>query len=396
MVEIRVGTVAGEYMESVVVLEWLVKPGDTVAAGQPVVVVETAKSATEMESPAAGVLEAVHAEAGAEVATGGLLGTIRGEATAPASAGREAARIRVSPAARRAARARGIDLASVKPTSPSGRIKLRDLGAASAALSTAATAPTAATLAARVKPGGAGAPIVLLHGFAGDSSAWGPLLARLRTGATTIAIDLPGHGDSPLDSPAGLEAIAAAVASHLRAAGIAEAHLVGHSLGGAVAIALAAGGHLRARSLALLAPAGLGARVNTDCIEALATVSRSEALAAWLRELVADASLIDRDFLALAMQARSRPGLLAAQQAIASHLFSQGTQLFDCRPMLARIEAPVKIVWGLADRIIPWRQAMGLSGREALHLLPGVGHLPHLEAIAMTARLIDEGVRSAG
>jgi pimeloyl-ACP methyl ester carboxylesterase/dethiobiotin synthetase len=376
----------------------MLEPGDRVAAGQPVVVVETAKSATEIEAPAAGVLEAVHAEVGAEVGTGGLLGMIRaqGETAAPrveAPVSVAAGRIRVSPAARRAARVRGIDLATLKPTSPSGRIKLRDLGIAAG--QTAAAAP----LAARVKPGGAGAPVVLLHGFAGDSSAWGPMLARLRSGATTIAIDLPGHGQSPLDwpldSPTGPEALARAVAAHLRAAGIGEAHLVGHSLGGAVAMALAAGGQLRTRSLALLAPAGLGAQVDTDCIDGLVRATRAEALAAWLRELVADAALIDRDFLAMAMQARSRPGLLAAQRAIASNLFAQRTQLFDCRPMLARIDAPVKIVWGLADRIIPWQHAMGLSGREALHLLPGVGHLPHLEASAMSARLVDELVRSA-
>ncbi len=43
-------------VEEIVVLEWLVADGDRVTAGQPVVVVETEKTQTELEAPADGML----------------------------------------------------------------------------------------------------------------------------------------------------------------------------------------------------------------------------------------------------------------------------------------------------------------------------------------------------
>ena len=54
--EFRLSGAAGEYMESATVVEWLARPGDAVRAGQPLAVVETAKAATELPSPADGTL----------------------------------------------------------------------------------------------------------------------------------------------------------------------------------------------------------------------------------------------------------------------------------------------------------------------------------------------------
>ncbi len=43
-------------VEEVVVLEWLCRDGDSVAAGEPIVLLETEKTQTEIEAPATGVL----------------------------------------------------------------------------------------------------------------------------------------------------------------------------------------------------------------------------------------------------------------------------------------------------------------------------------------------------
>jgi pyruvate dehydrogenase E2 component (dihydrolipoamide acetyltransferase) len=80
---------------------------------------------------------------------------------------------------------------------------------------------------------------------------------------------------------------------------------------------------------------------------------------------------------------------------VAATLFPDGTQAFGVRDAFARISVPTKLVIGADDRIIPSRQAGALPGRVAVHLFPGIGHMPHFEAREDVARLLAELVRSA-
>jgi pimeloyl-ACP methyl ester carboxylesterase len=105
--------------------------------------------------------------------------------------------------------------------------------------------------------GGAGEPLVLIHGIGSFFQVWEPVLPALEAEREVIAIDLPGFGASAvLDG--GREphpvALAAAVAAFLDGLGIADAHIAGNSLGGWVALELAKLG--RARSVCALSPAG--------------------------------------------------------------------------------------------------------------------------------------------
>jgi pimeloyl-ACP methyl ester carboxylesterase len=43
---------------------------------------------------------------------------------------------------------------------------------------------------------GAGTPVVLLHGLTFDRAAWAPIVRKLGEGVRTVAIDLPGHGET--------------------------------------------------------------------------------------------------------------------------------------------------------------------------------------------------------
>jgi 2-oxoglutarate dehydrogenase E2 component (dihydrolipoamide succinyltransferase) len=75
MTEILVPTL-GESVSTATVAKWMKKAGDTVAADEPLVELETDKVTVEVNAPAAGVLEAIAADEGAEVEPGALLGTI--------------------------------------------------------------------------------------------------------------------------------------------------------------------------------------------------------------------------------------------------------------------------------------------------------------------------------
>ena len=153
--EFRLSGAAGEYMESATVVEWLARPGDAVRAGQPLAVVETAKAATELPSPADGTLLRVVAAPGSEVPLDGLLAVIATQgtvvATSPATpaaaapapdprpvpaeepAAQAGGWTLATPIARRLAREGGLDLASLRGSGPGGRVQERDVRDALAA-----------------------------------------------------------------------------------------------------------------------------------------------------------------------------------------------------------------------------------------------------------------------
>ena len=75
--EIRVPTL-GESVTEATIGQWYKKVGDSVAADEPLVELETDKVTIEVPSPAAGVLEAIAAQPGETVDVGALLGAIGG------------------------------------------------------------------------------------------------------------------------------------------------------------------------------------------------------------------------------------------------------------------------------------------------------------------------------
>src|SRR5687767_1095588 len=76
MAEIRVPTL-GESVTEATIGKWFKKAGDTVAADEPVVELETDKVTIEVPAPAAGVLSEIAAKDGETVAVGALLGQIK-------------------------------------------------------------------------------------------------------------------------------------------------------------------------------------------------------------------------------------------------------------------------------------------------------------------------------
>ena len=94
------------------------------------------------------------------------------------------------------------------------------------------------------------------------------------------------------------------------------------------------------------------------------------------------------------MDSRADPRLRAHQDALSSALFPDGTQAIDLRPVLRRLAVPVKVIWGVRDRIIPFRQSAGLPSQVALHAIADAGHMPHLEAREVVAKLLAELCRT--
>jgi pimeloyl-ACP methyl ester carboxylesterase len=81
---------------------------------------------------------------------------------------------------------------------------------------------------------GTGTPVVFLHGLTFDRRTWRPVIDRLDGSVTSIAIDLPAHGDSGGES-ARLEAVAEQIHQLLQTVGAERPVVVGHSMGAAIA-----------------------------------------------------------------------------------------------------------------------------------------------------------------
>ena len=82
------------------------------------------------------------------------------------------------------------------------------------------------------------APLVLLHGLSFDSRMWLPsieALHRLDASRAVLALDLPGHGESPRKGSCDPEDVAALVASAVEDAGLVDPVLVGHSMAAIIA-----------------------------------------------------------------------------------------------------------------------------------------------------------------
>jgi pimeloyl-ACP methyl ester carboxylesterase len=82
------------------------------------------------------------------------------------------------------------------------------------------------------------APIVLLPGLTFDRHSWAPVTRAVRErdpDRRVVALDLPGHGDSPPQPPHDLPHVAEILHGALDAAGVRPPLLVGHSMSGALA-----------------------------------------------------------------------------------------------------------------------------------------------------------------
>lgn len=131
--------ILGADMTAGTLVAWRKQPGDPVKRGDVIAEVETDKGLIDVEVFVSGVIETVLIQPGATVPTGTALALIREEGLAPAAAPPAAApavapaRLRISPAAKRLAEERGVDVARVSGTGPDGAITREDIERAAAA-----------------------------------------------------------------------------------------------------------------------------------------------------------------------------------------------------------------------------------------------------------------------
>jgi non-heme chloroperoxidase len=238
-----------------------------------------------------------------------------------------------------------------------------------------------------------GEPIIFIHPHADSWFSFSRVLALLPTRYHAYAPDQRGHGDS--ERPAccyGIDDLAADIVAFLDGVGITRATLVGHSASAFIA-----------RRVAETHPDRVARLVLINCAVTLPTQVRREMQAAvqtlqdplsvaFVRELhasVAHLPLPEPIFERLVAQSLKAPARVW-QAGL------EGLLGFDDAANLGRIAAPTLLLWGERDGMFSReeqdRLAAAIPGAR-LHVVPEVGHSPHLERPARVADSLDAFMR---
>lgn len=240
---------------------------------------------------------------------------------------------------------------------------------------------------------GAGEPLLLIHGLGATQGSFLPTIAALAPSFRTIALDLPGFGDSykSLRAPYHAAYFAGVILDVLDALGLERAHLIGNNLGGRVAIEVGLRHPERVGRLALLAPSlpwphprawstlvralrpelGLVQIAPRWTVEAVAHRVLPVAERAWVRAGV-------DEFLRAYLTPRGRVAFYAAARQLYLEE-PRGTRGFWAR--LARLQPPALWIWGRRDWLMPidFAAQVRRTLRAAQHVVLDCGHVPQME-----------------
>jgi len=236
--------------------------------------------------------------------------------------------------------------------------------------------------------GGEGKPLVLVHGLGGKAEDWGLLMPSLmRHGYRVYALDLLGFGQSQRPDVDYSIALQASVlnqffdSQHLN-----RADLAGWSMGGWVAFKFTLAHPERVRRLVVFDSAGIDFKPAFDlALFHPSTVEQAQEFLGWLTP---QASRVPR-FVARDMIREMRPTAWVVDRARKS-MESRADSL---NGKLGAVKAPVLIVWGKQDVLIPLSCASEMHRempQSSLELLDGCGHLAPVEC---SNRIVPETLR---
>lgn len=228
----------------------------------------------------------------------------------------------------------------------------------------------------RLFRGGAGQPLVFLHG-AGGHTGWMGFFDDLSRRYAVFAPEHPGFGQS--DDPPWLDEVADLAYFHLdllASLGLERVHLVGTSLGGWVAAEMAVRSTARLASLTLVGAVGIAADGET-----IADTFRMPD-AENLRRYYADPERAARrgGDLARALTNPATAALVAKNRATVTRLaYRPRFHNPGLAKWLHRIDVPTLLLWGEADGLVPpvfGEAYRALIPNSRLVVLPNAGHAP--------------------
>jgi pimeloyl-ACP methyl ester carboxylesterase len=233
--------------------------------------------------------------------------------------------------------------------------------------------------------GGRGEPLLLLHGFGANKDYFARVAKYLTPRYRVIVPDHIGFGESskPPRADYAPRAQAERLRSFARALGVSKLHLGGNSMGGHIALTYAALYPMEVESLWLLNAAGVWSAPPSELRKTMSEtgenpmlVQDEEDFARLVSLVTAKPLMIPRPFLDVVAQDRIE------NYALEERIFKQ-LAADSVEERIRGLAVPALIVWGQQDRVLHPGSAGILPMlliRSEVVMLPGVGHLPMLEA----------------
>lgn len=356
----------GLSMKEGTVMAWLVDEGTEITVGMPILDVETDKIANAVEAGDAGLLRRKVANEGELLPVKALLGVMGGDDVSDAD----------------------IDAYVAAYVTPVVTDDEEDAGP------TTQWADVDGLRIRYAKRGAeAGTPVLFIHGFGGDLDNWLFNIDAIGEKLPVVALDLPGHGQSTVKLPgASIKALADFVAHFMAAIDLPQAHVVGHSMGGAVASQLALAHPDRVASLSLIASAGFGPEINAGYTAGFAAAGSRRDLKPVLEQLFADSSLVSRQMIDDVLKYKRLDGVDALLVELNAGLFEGGRQAEQPGLQLGSTGKPVLMVWGREDRIVPASHAANAPKGATVEVFDKAGHMVQMERASDVNALIKRHV----
>ncbi|MEM7056013.1 MAG: alpha/beta fold hydrolase BchO [Pseudomonadota bacterium] len=250
---------------------------------------------------------------------------------------------------------------------------------------------------------GQGPVLLLLHGTGAATHSWRDMMPLLAEKFDVIALDLPGHGFTRIQSrrQCSLPAMGGAIAEFLKALDLQPNMLIGHSAGTAIALRSVLSDGVSTERVIGFNPALTPFRgVAGVVFPPLAKLLALNPFVPWMF-----ASLPGSRTQARRLIDSTGSNIDARGHALYARLFTRSDHvdgalammaLWDLDPLLKalpNLDTPIDLYVGEGDQMVPPKEAIGLGrtiDRITTHKVPSLGHLMHEEEPQTFADIIKD------
>lgn len=235
---------------------------------------------------------------------------------------------------------------------------------------------------------GSGVPIVFLHGSGPGVSAWAnwrlTLPFFIESGFEVFAPDIVGFGYT--ERPENFEYTHKSRVKHIvdfiKHFDLWEVNIVGNSMGGALALAVALEIPERIRKLVIMGSIGVKFPITEGLLTVWSYKPSLENMKKVIAALSSSPDLVGDDLIKMRYEASIQPGFQETYEKMFYPPYQKHIDEMDVEDKLGEIKAPVLVIHGKLDKVIPYQVSIRIFEKlpnAELHIFGDCGHWTQIE-----------------